>query len=283
MTDQPRVRIVADSACDLPADIADRLDVTIVPSLVRFGTDEFQDRVELSVDDFWRRCAGADELPQTAAPSGGVYAHAYRRLAESGATEIVAVMLSGELSATIASARAGADEAADAVAVRVVDSRGVSMAQGTLVMLAAQLAADGATGAEIETAVTAAVGRTHLHAALDTLENLRKGGRIGAAASLLGSALSIKPLIKIADGVVVADGRQRTRGRALSHLVSLVAERGDDIEHLSVLHAACDDVDEFVARVAPLVPDEVTVADVGPVVGAHAGIRAIGVAFRTRA
>ena len=311
MVNTGSVQILTDSACDLPAEVVSRLGITVVPLLVRFGTEEFKDRVDLSIEEFWQRCAAADELPQTAAPSAAVFEQAFRDIAagsgagssgggettsagsEAGSSDggapaagepaqIVAVILSGALSATIEAARRGAQDVADAAAVKVIDSRNVSISQGLLVMLAAEMAQAGATVTEIELAVTAAVERTHLVAVLDTLENLRKGGRIGAAQSLLGSVLSIKPLIKIADGEVKPDGKQRSRAKALAHLHKLVAAQGNDIEQLAVIHAEAKDVGDFVAQLAPLVDSEILVSDVGPVVSVHSGIGAIGVAFRKR-
>ena len=148
-------------------------------------------------------------------------------------------------------------------------------------MAAAQAAKAGASLDEVSDVASDGASRTQVHAALDTLENLRKGGRIGAAQSLLGSMLSIKPLIEVRDGVVEPAGKQRTRSKALSYLVGVVEEHAERIESIYVLHAACDDVDSFVEQISSLVQTEVLVAQVGPVVGAHAGIGTIGIAFQS--
>ncbi len=290
MNNARNVQIVTDSASDIPAEVVARLGITVVPLLVNFGTEEFKDRVDLDIAEFWRRCAETAELPQTATPSAGVFEQTYREVAgaqsggdpSGGTSEIVAIILSGALSATIEAARMGAQAVAPDIAVTVVDSNNVSIAQGQLVMLAAEMAQAGAASAEIERTVNDAIGRTHLYATLDTLENLRKGGRIGAAQSLLGSVLSIKPLIKIADGEVKPDGKQRTRTKALAHLYGLVEAQAGDIEQLAVIHAEAKDAGEFAQRLAPLMDTEIMVTDIGPVVSVHAGIGAIGVAFRTR-
>ncbi|MET0908680.1 MAG: DegV family protein, partial [Ilumatobacteraceae bacterium] len=115
--------------------------------------------------------------------------------------------------------------------------------------------------------------------ALDTLENLRKGGRIGNARALLGTVLSIKPIVEVRDGKVEEGGKQRTRSRALAFLVEKVRSYGD-VDDLAVLHADCDDVDEFVAQLRPYYPGEIVVGQIGPVVGAHAGLGTIGVAYQ---
>lgn len=276
------VHVVTDSSCDLPDEVVDELGITIVPLSIRFGMDEFVDRVELSTDEFWDRCRASEELPETAAPSPGAFEQAYRDAAAAGATGVVAILLSGDLSATIEAARAGAKAVEDVIPVEVIDSRTVTLGLGTMAVTAAEAARDGADLQKITAVVNEAVTKTRVHAALDTLENLKKGGRIGAAQSLLGSLLSIKPLIEVRDGVVEPNGKQRTRSKALAHLVDQVRSNSENIERLAVLHAACDDVDALVDQLRPLVNEPILVGQVGPVVGAHAGIGTIGVVYQVR-
>ena len=282
MTAQARVHIITDSSCDLSEEVTTGLGITVVPLEIRFGMQSFTDRVELSTADFWTRCRTSEELPSTAAPSPGAFAQAYQRAADAGASDVVVITLSGDLSATIEAAQQAASEAPSGLTCHVVDSRTVSAGLGLLVIAAAELAATGADGSQIADAVRASAERVRVHAALDTLENLRKGGRIGAAQSLLGSVLSIKPLITVTDGRVEPAGKQRTRTRALAHLVDLVATEGPNISVIAVMHADCDDVDDFVARIAPLTDTEPRVMLIGPVVGAHAGVGTIGVVFITK-
>ena len=272
------VAIVTDSSCDLPAALVEELGITIVPLTVRFGSTEFVDRVDLGPKEFWARCAEASVLPETAAPSPGAFEAAYRRAAESGADGVVAITLSGELSATFQAASLAAKATGD-VPVQVVDSRSVSMGLGMIVVDAARRAAAGAGPEEIAAAATDAAGRTRVYAALDTLENLRKGGRIGGAKALLGSVLSIKPIIEVVDGKVEEAGKQRTRARALAHLVERVRAAGA-VSDLAVMHADCPDVDKVVAELQPLSPTPIVVGDIGAVIGAHAGRGTIGVVFR---
>ncbi|WP_419842407.1 DegV family protein [Candidatus Poriferisodalis sp.] len=282
MTAQAPVHIITDSSCDLDADVTAELGITVVPLEIRFGSETFADGVELSTAEFWQRCRRSDELPSTAAPSPGAFAEAYQRAAEAGANEVVVVTLSGDLSATIEAAQLAAAQPPNGLTCHVVDSRTVSAGLGLTVITAAELAAGGADGTQIVEAVRATAERVRVHAALDTLENLRKGGRIGAAQSLLGSVLSIKPLITVTDGRVEPAGRQRTRVRALRHLIDLVAAAGPNIAQIAVMHADCDDVDDFVQRIAPLTSSEPRVMLIGPVVGAHAGVGTIGVVFVER-
>ena len=275
------VHIVTDSSCDLPDDLIAEMNIKIVPLKIRFGDTEFVDRVELTTDQFWEKCQISDELPSTAAPSPGAFVEEFQNAAREGATGVVAIILSGELSATIEAAQQAAQLVKDEIEVTVIDSRTVTLGLGSVVIGAAAAANSGASIEEVSAIATDSIGRTQVHAALDTLENLRKGGRIGAAGSLLGSMLSIKPLIEVRNGVVEPAGKQRTRGKALSYLVGVVEQNADQIDQIFVTHAACDDVDSFLEQVRSVVNVEVLVGQVGPVVGAHAGIGTIGVAFQT--
>ncbi len=275
------IRIVTDSACDLPDEIIDHYQVTVVPLSIRFGDEEYVDREELSVDEFWSRCARTDLLPSTAAPSPGRFEAAYRRLIDEGATGIVVINLSGALSATNQSAMLAA-QAITEVDVRVIDSRQASLGFGNIVKICAQMADDGASIDEIEAAAHDLSARTHTFGAIDTLENLKKGGRIGGAKAFLATTLSIKPLITVVDGAVEQAGRQRTRTKALKHLVGLVKKDADQIDTLSIMGADCPDLDQFVAMVQPHYDGEILVSMMGPVIGAHTGAGAIAVTYTTR-
>lgn len=273
------IRIVADTASDLPPEVAAQHGIDLVPLTVRFGTEELVDRRDLSPADFWSRLATSAVLPETAAPSPGAFEEAYRRAAADGAEGVVCVTISSALSATYEAARLAADSVADTVAVRVIDSRAVSMAEGTVALAAAQLAAAGKSLDDVAAGARAMVPRTRTFAALDTLDNLRKGGRIGAAQALLGSMLSIKPIIQVADGKVEAESKQRTRSRSLRYLADKVRE-ASPVEHLTVLHGGAPDIDALLDLLADVCPrDQIAVADVGAVIGTHAGPRVIGVTF----
>ena len=279
------IGVVTDSASDLPNDVVTRLGVQIVPLSIRFGDEEFVDREELTTDEFWARCKASPTLPSTAAPSPGRFEDAYRTLADEGSRHIVAITLSGALSATYQSAELAAKSvASDGINVSVVDSRTVSLGTGTIALACAELAAtmpaDEASLDAVVATATELVGRTRVYGALDTMDNLKKGGRVGNAKALLATALSIKPIISVENGIVEQFGRQRTRGKALRFLIDKVAATSGRMDHLAVLHADCDDVDEFVAQLRPYYADEIVVGQIGPVVGAHAGLGTIGVAFQ---
>ncbi|MCL4292051.1 MAG: DegV family protein [Acidimicrobiia bacterium] len=273
------VRIVTDSSCDLPEDLVEQHRIEIVPLTIRFGHEELIDRKELSTAEFWDRVRNSDLLPETAAPSAGAFEEAFRRLVTEGADEIVCVNISSQLSATMQSAKVAAEAVRGECRVEVVDSRSVSMGLGNLCVAAARLADDGARTNAILADLADRRDRTRLFGTLDTLDFLRKGGRIGAAQHLLGSVLSIKPLIEI-DGTVTEGGKVRTRSKALRVLAERVRDAGP-LEALAVPHSQATDIDDFLAVLAETVPGvDPLVCQLGPVVGTHGGPGVIGVTFQ---
>jgi DegV family protein with EDD domain len=275
------VRVVTDSACDLPDDLIERLGIEVVPLTIRFGDEELIDRKELTTGEFWRRLESSPVLPETAAPSPGAFEQAFRRLAADGATGIVCINLSSQLSGTMQSAEVAAKALEGTCPVAVVDSLQVSMGLGNLVLGAARAAADGGDLDPIVADVLDRRNRTKLFGTLDTLEYLKKGGRVGNARALLGSMLAIKPVVEVKDGSVEESGKVRTRSKALKLLADRVREHGP-VENLAVLDGAAPDLDQLLDLLAPLYPrDEVITGQIGPVIGTHAGPRVIGVTFQT--
>jgi len=275
------VRIITDSACDLPDSVVQSLGIEVVPLFIRFGDDELVDREQLTTTQFWERCSVESDLPSTAAPSPGRFEDTVRKLQGEGATGVLIINLSGELSGTIAAARLAAEKMKTSLDVRVVDSRTVTMGLGAIVVACARAAQAGGTIDEIEALANDLSARCKVWGALDTLENLKKGGRIGGAKAMLASVLSIKPIIEVRDGVVQEGGKQRTRSKALTFLVDKVREASahPGISQLCVLHADCSDVDAFVGQLKAVYSGEILVGEIGAVVGAHAGRGTIGVAF----
>lgn len=274
-----RVAIVTDSSCDLPNEVVVEHGITVVPLTIRFGEEEFVDGRDLSPADFWARCAVSDVLPQTAAPAPGAFEEAFRAAVAGGATAVACINLSAKLSATSQAAEAAAKLAPD-IPVRVVDSASVTLGLGMIVLACARQAAGGATLDEVVAHAEDMAGRTRVHGALDTLENLKKGGRLGAAQALIGSILSIKPVLEVRDGVVEPGPKLRTRSRALQYLVDQVTAH-PGVENLAVLHGDAPDVEHFLGMLSPHFPRErIVVGDLGAVVGSHAGPRTIGVAFQ---
>lgn len=273
------IRIVTDSSCDLPEAVVAEHGIRVVPLSIRFGDEEFIDREQLTPSEFWARCSNSTTLPETAAPAPGQFEATYRDLATDGATGIVVIALSGKLSATLQSAELAARSVSDDIEVRIVDSRTVSLGVGTIAIAAARAAAEGASLDDVEALARDLVDRTHVFGALDTLDNLKKGGRIGNATALIGSALAIKPIIEVRDGEVAQAGKQRTRSKALKFLVEKLRNWDGEIHDLAVLSAACDDADEFVDTLRPFYDGDIMVGEIGPVIGTHAGPGTIGYAF----
>lgn len=274
------VTVVTDSAADLPAALAKELGIVVVPLTIRFGDEELVDGVDLSPAQFWARCARSPVLPATAAPSPGAFRAAFEQAGAAGSDGVVCVNLSGALSATVEAARAGAEALGGALAVRVVDSRNITLGEGLMAVAAARLAGAGKGLDEVAGTVAALAGRTKLYGAMATLENLRKGGRIGAAAAAFGSLLSFKPVITIVNGVVEADSRQRTRARSLRYLVDKLRAHAP-LDQVGVVHGDAPDIEDFLAMVAEVVPrSSIVLGDLGPVIGAHAGAGAVGITFQ---
>lgn len=276
----PTIRVVTDSACDLPDDLLAELGIGMVPLRIRFGAEELVDRTELSTKEFWTRFGASKELPTTSAPSPGAFAEAFRAMAEQGADGVVCVNLSSKLSATIEAARQAARELEGQLPVRVVDSLSVTLGEGLVVQIAAEAAASGDDLATVVARAEAAVASMKVFGAIDTLEDLKRGGRIGGAQALLGSLLSIKPVIEIRDGKVEEESKQRTRGRSLRYLADKVKGAGA-LDRLAVMGADAHDLDELLAMLEGIRPEQRPLlrGDIGPVIGTHIGRGAVGVAY----
>ena len=272
------VRIVTDSACDLTEELVKQHEVIVVPLTIRFGAEEFEDRTELAPDEFWRRCQGKGALPETAAPSPGAFMAAFQQAADEGATSVLCLTLSSKLSATYASAVTAAGTFT-AIPVRVIDTRSVTMGQGLMAIAAAEEAADGMGLDDLFAASEDRTGRVRVYGVLGGLEFLQRGGRIGGAQALLGSLLSIKPVIVVKEGEVAEESKQRTRSRALSYMSTKVA--GDaPLERLAIADGACDDIDAVALQLTAIAVEHPMVSvQLGPVVGSHTGPNTVGVCY----
>ncbi|MEX2654822.1 MAG: DegV family protein [Acidimicrobiia bacterium] len=272
------IRVVTDSAADLPEEMRTRLGITVVPLTVRFGTETFTDGVDLDAASFWPRLEAGSGLPETAAPSAGAFIDAFERLADDGADGVVVISLSSRLSATHQAAVIAAENLRR-IPVRVVDSHTVSMAQGLVAVAAAEAARDGSALDDVAEVAVAAVAQVDVLVALDTVDFLRRGGRIGGAQAVIGGLLDVKPLITVEDGVVAAAGRVRTRSKARAAIIDR-ASAHRSAQRMAVVHGASDDVGEIVDAIRAIVGTHVLVAELGPVVGTHAGPGTIGVAYQ---
>lgn len=280
-----RVAIFTDSASDLDPAVASAEGITIVPLLVSFGADTYRAGVELSTAAFWERMVAPDApFPKTAASSPGEFKEAYEGAFADGAEAIVSVHVSGLLSGTIKSAQI-AREMLPEREIHVVDSLGASMAEGILARMGIEFAAEGRSATEIAAILEARAPDMLLYVALDTLEYLKKGGRISGTQAAIGTLLSVKPIIKVTHGVVETIDRVRTRAKARERLIELIVER--PIDRIAILHTISPDVEAFrdavLARAPELDPADVTIALVGPSVGPHLGPGCVGAAILYRA
>jgi DegV family protein with EDD domain len=273
------VKIVTDSAADLTADQVAAHGISVVPLTIRFGDDEFVDGVDLSPQAFYDKMAALDVLPATAAPSPGAFEAAFRAAGADG-DPVVCINLSSALSATMQSAQTAAKAIGDELDVRVLDSRSITAGLGMQVLAAAAAAEGGASADDIEALIGRLSHSTTVYGALDTLENLKKGGRIGGAQAMLGSILSIKPIIDISTGTVTEAAKQRTRKKSMVWLRDKLFEL-PDLEQVAVCHGCSEDVEELVELLAPrYTRDQLTIWTIGPVIGAHGGPRVLGLVWQ---
>ena len=273
------IRIVTDSASDISLKEAEDLGIEIVPLSVRFGETEYTDLVDLSVSDFYQKMSESDLLPSTAAPSPGAFEAAFKRCAEAGAEGVICINLSLALSATGQAAQLAADALADTLPVKCIDSKSITCGLGTIIRKAAEAAKNGGSMDDIVSLVENLTGRTRIFATLDTLENLKKGGRIGGAKAMLGTMLQFKPCLDLSSGEVVEAGRQRTRKKSLIWLKE-VLEGESEISELSIIHGDAPDVEEFATLISDIVPrEQIRINQLGAVIGTHGGPRVLGVTY----
>ena len=278
------VAVVTDSTAYLPEGVAERYGIGVVPLHVVMGTRTGTEGLEVSPGDVAQALAERRLQVSTSMPTPGELAAAYR---DAGASCIVSVHLSAELSGTYdAAVLAAADVASDGIEVRVVDSQTIAMGLGFAVLAAAQVAGEGGGVDDVEAAARKAAAATDMLFYVDTLEHLRRGGRIGAAAALLGTALSVKPLLHVVDGRIAPLEKVRTASKARARLEDLAVERAADapvdvaVHHLAAAEQAAGLAERLRARIPQL--GTLHVSEVGAVVGAHVGPGLLGVVVSRR-
>ena len=272
------VRIVTDSLADIPLDLARDLNITQVPVIVRFGDQEFHDRVDLTPAEFYRKLVASETLPTTSQPSTGYFQEIYEQVARE-TNEILAIHTIASLSGIFNASRIAAQSIPN-VRIELIDSRQVTMALGWLVVLAARAARSGQTMDQVRMVVEDAIPRVHVIGALNTLEYAQRGGRLGKGAALVGTLLHVKPLISIVGGEVVPVENTRSQKRALERMVEIVLSSGP-IQEISIIHAAAEDLAQKVRRMlaATLPEEQIVMAETGPVLGTHVGPNAVGIAW----
>jgi DegV family protein with EDD domain len=250
---------------------------------VRLGEFGPEATSKWSLEEFWQMCAKVPELPETSSPSPGAFEEAFRSLADEGAAGVVCVALSSVLSATYQAALLGVHNVADRIGVRVVDSLAGSVAEGLVALDAVAVAEAGGDLDAVEAAAMSSRDLVRLYGTLDSLDNLRKGGRLRAGQALLGGLLDIKPVLMLRNGALELESRARTRLRSFER-VAAIAREVPEIEQLGILHAGASDIDVIVGMLAEVVPRErIKVGWLGPVLGAHVGGGTIVVGDKRRA
>jgi DegV family protein with EDD domain len=272
------VKIVTDSTSDLSPEIAKSLGITIVPLNVHFGEQTYLDGIEITPDEFFHRLTTEKNLPKTSQPSIGAFTEAYKSVIGTD-VEILSIHVSEKLSGTINSAR-GAIEQLPEAKIELVDTMGVSLFSGLVVMEAARAAIQGASLEEVKQVALAAIDRARVYVVLDTLEYLQKGGRIGKASALVGGLLSVKPVLTVKDGEVHPFEKVRSRAKALQRIREIVEEGGPYVE-IQVLYSTNTEEASLLANdLQKHTPDsKILMVRVGPVIGTYAGPGAVGVAL----
>ncbi len=268
------VKIVTDSTADIPPDLT--ADITVVPCFIQFGTTSFLDGMDITREQFYARLATGEGLPKTASPSAGMFEQVYSRIA-SACDEVISLHVASALSGVCNAARVGA-RAVDAERITVFDSESATMGLGWMCLAAARCARAGLSRAQIIALLDRMKTRVHVLAAPDTLEFLRRSGRVGWASAMMGQLLHVKPVIGLYRGLVRSIDRVRTRRHSIRRLFELATELGT-LESVAVLHTTARQAAAELARqVAHLAPQPIPVVEVTPVIGTHVGPNGLGLA-----
>ena len=271
------VRIVTDSSCDLPAGVVARYGICVVPLYINVGSKGYLDGIDLTRNEFYKKLPTFSEQPTTAVPSPLKFRAMYDALAEEGASGVISIHIDASLSAVVNVAQVAA-QATTSVPVTVFDSKQLSLGSGFLVETAAKLAQTGSTVSTILAELNEQIQRTHVFAALDTLQFLRRSGRMNAIVSTIGEFLQVKPILKMFNGTTSAE-RVRTRTHAMKRLIELLHEDGP-YEKVALLHSdAAERAKALLQEVRQILPDgEIWFEQINPVLGAHIGPGVVGFA-----
>lgn len=273
------VRLVTDSTADIPLEQARELDITIVPLTVFFGEQAFLDAVELDTATFYQKLQASPTLPRTSQPAPAKFQEAYAHLIEEGVDAIISVHVSAKLSGTYQSACNGRDALPDEmqhVPVVVIDSESISMGFGIPVMMAAAEARQGQDRAAIEARLRDRLARVRILCTPATLEYLHRGGRLGAAKTLLGNMLSVKPILAIKDGIVVPVEQPRTRSKAYTRIAQMI-QAMEKPESIAVIGSDDEVCEQLAQAVHQVYQGDLPMYKLGAVVGTYGGPGMVGV------
>jgi len=274
------IKIVTDSTADLPVTLIKELDVTVVPEYLRFDDEIYRDRVDISEDDFYQRLLNGPVHPKTAQPTPQDFANVYNALSRE-ADSIISIHLSSKLSGTYNSAVQGKKMISKMCDIEIVDSQTVSIALGLVVIQASKMAKSGMGLQQIVKELGQIISNVHILMLLDTLKYLAKGGRNGKAKALLGSLLSVRPLLTVKNGELVPFRQVRTRSKGINLLLDFARNAGE-IQDLAVLHSTTpDEAQTLIERISSFFPKERTIlARLGPALGVHGGPGVLAIALR---
>lgn len=279
------IQIVTDSTAHLSMDVRQKHNLAVIPLKSIFGTTTYRDEVDLTNEQFYKMLPHAKEHPTTSQPSAGEFEQMYKPFLDAG-KEIVSLHISPKLSGTYASACAAKTELENqfkkALPISIVETPWLSMALGLLVVAAAQAAEAGQSREQVVATINALIPKLNLVFVLDTLEYLRRGGRIGGARAMVGTLLNVKPMLEIKGGQVEQLEQPRSRAKALARLMEVLEERsGGKPLHLAVLHANARAEAEQIGKQirARYECKEFYITEIGPAIGVHSGPNALGLAF----
>src|SRR5436305_1468821 len=277
------IRLVTDSTADIPLDQAQADSITVVPLTVFFGDDAYLDGVDLDNASFYRKLQASKVLPRTSQPSPAAFQEAFINLINDGADAILSVLLSSKLSGTYQSACTARDTLPDTVKkipIEIIDSKNISIAMSRSIIRAAQEAQEGLSLPEIKAHILDELSRTRILCVLDTLEFVKRGGRIGGAQAFLGNMLSVKPIISLSDGAVVGVEQPRTRSKAYARVAQLLSQMGKP-EAISLAQSSDEVGQQLVQALRSVYPGEILTYKLGAVLGTHTGPGTAAVAVVT--
>jgi DegV family protein with EDD domain len=273
------VKIITDSVADIPPQVARELEITVIPLIVSFGTEVYRDGVDLTTEEFYKKLAHSKTLPTTGAPASGIFAEAYDKLAEE-TDEIIAIIVSSKVSATYEAAVQGVEHRKSKCRLEIIDSLRGIMGEGLVVIATAKAAQAGASFNELVSLTLRNISRSDIRIAFDTLEYLRRGGRIGAAQAFIGSMLKVNPILTLTDSGVQPVARERSRAKAVDYLYNF-AMNYFHIDEMAIEDATTPDEAERLAErlSSKFSKERIHRTKVSPVVGTHVGPRVLNIAI----
>lgn len=277
------IKIITDSTSDLPEALVQEYDISVIPCFIHVGSESYLDGVNMSRTEFYSKLPGWDTPPTTSAPSPGMFLETYQKAIESGATGIFSIHISYQLSNVVNVARIAAQSLQGKIPIHVFDSGQLTMGIGMLAKAAAVLAREGKSLEEVASGVVEKAKRINTYAALDTMEFLKRSGRVSHLGANIGSILQTKPILKMNSGKAGMEV-QRTRKNAMKRLVN-VAKSFSPLEQISMVHTnALERAKELFEEIKTIIPENLNpeFTDVSPVIGSHIGPVAVGLVFETK-